>query len=118
MKYRHVFFDLDHTLWDFDKNAAESLRELYSAYALHQLGLFNEEDFVSQFLNINTQLWAQYNTGQLTQQALRETRFKLVLEALGTRDFPACRQLGEDYLRISPQKPHLIPFAKEVLEYL
>jgi putative hydrolase of the HAD superfamily len=118
MRYRHVFFDLDHTLWDFDKNAAESLGELYLKYALHRVGNFSENDFINQFLRVNNQLWDQYNVGKLTQQQLRETRFTLVLEALGISDFPECRRLGEDYLHISPQKPHLIPFAKEVLEYL
>ena len=25
MKYKHLFFDLDHTLWDFDANARATL---------------------------------------------------------------------------------------------
>ena len=38
-KYKHIFFDLDHTIWDFDKNAEETLHELYQIYRLHEIGV-------------------------------------------------------------------------------
>ena len=37
--YKHLFFDLDHTLWDFDANAKESLLELYDFFNLKEKGL-------------------------------------------------------------------------------
>jgi putative hydrolase of the HAD superfamily len=118
MKYRHVFFDLDHTLWDFDRNAAEALREIYSQYALHTHGSFSDHDFIQHFLVTNSQLWDLYNSGQISQQELRDTRFPLVFKALGLDDFADCARLATDYLTISPKKPHLVPFAKEVLDFL
>ena len=118
MRYQHLFFDLDHTLWDFDKNAAETLRELYVQYNLHSLGSFTDAELVHHFLQINHSLWDLYNTDQITQQALRETRFPRVFQALGIENFGGCDQLAADYLLQSPQKPHLVPYAKEVLSYL
>ena len=34
MPYKHLFFDLDHTLWDTDRNALESLYEIYNEIKL------------------------------------------------------------------------------------
>ena len=45
-KYQHLFFDLDHTLWDFDTNAKETLIELFDRYELAQHGLFEVHDFI------------------------------------------------------------------------
>jgi len=118
MKYRHVFFDLDHTLWDFDRNAAEALREMYLQYALHTHGTFSDDDFVHHFLAINSELWDRYNTGQISQQELRESRFPMVCKTLGLDNFADCSRLAADYLTLSPQKPHLVPFAREVLDFL
>ena len=118
MKYRHVFFDLDHTLWNFDANAAECLGELYRHYQLEKLGIFSETDFTECFLAINHQLWEVYNVGDMSQQTLRTTRFPLVFQALGVPHYADHPALAEDYLRLSPQKSHLMPFARQVLEYL
>jgi len=118
MKYRHVFFDLDHTLWDFDRNAEEALREIYLQYSLHTHGSFSDQDFVRHFLTTNSHLWNLYNAGHISQQELRESRFPKVFQALGVESFDACPQLADDYINISPKKPHLVPFAKEVLDYL
>ena len=38
MNYRHIFFDLDHTLWDFDRNSRETLEELFEIATALQLG--------------------------------------------------------------------------------
>ena len=38
MNYKHLFFDLDHTLWDFDRNSAESIAELFDSFGLADAG--------------------------------------------------------------------------------
>jgi putative hydrolase of the HAD superfamily len=48
-KYKHIYFDLDHTIWDFDKNAEETLLELYDSYQLANLGL-PKDAFLARFL--------------------------------------------------------------------
>ena len=48
-KYRHIFFDLDHTIWDFDKNAEEALQELYIIYRLKEIGLSSADVFIETY---------------------------------------------------------------------
>lgn len=115
--YKHIFFDLDHTLWDFERCSSETLEELFHHNQLDSLGI-QMTDFIKTFRIINRRLWKLYGAGKLSQHELRTTRFILVMKALGVpaKDVPA--NLAEDYLQLCPQKPHLLPFAREVLEYL
>ncbi|RZL37362.1 MAG: noncanonical pyrimidine nucleotidase, YjjG family, partial [Pedobacter sp.] len=46
---KHIFFDLDHTIWDFDRNAQETLLELYELHKLQELGLASAENFISTY---------------------------------------------------------------------
>ena len=75
-KYEHIFFDLDHTIWDFDKNAEETLSELYQTYNLKDLGLHSCDIFIETYTANNHQLWADYHLGKISKDALRQTRFK------------------------------------------
>jgi len=56
--YKHIFFDLDHTIWDFDKNAEETLTELYAIYKLNEIGLPPVAVFIETYTRNNHQLWA------------------------------------------------------------
>ncbi|WP_223284718.1 YjjG family noncanonical pyrimidine nucleotidase [Hymenobacter qilianensis] len=58
--YRHLFFDLDHTLWDFEKNADETLRTLFTHYDLGRFGTFTVEEFIDRYRDINHALWRLY----------------------------------------------------------
>ena len=75
-KYKNIFFDLDHTIWDFDRNAQETLHELYHEYGLKELGLHSADLFIETYTRNNHQLWAEYHTGKITKNQLREARFK------------------------------------------
>ncbi len=35
--YPDIFFDLDHTLWDFEKNSRETLSELFYEFGLNDI---------------------------------------------------------------------------------
>src|SRR5437867_1314228 len=76
MGYLHLFFDLDHTIWDFDKNAEETLRELFMVYDLPSIGLHSADEFITTYTQNNHQLWADYHLGKINKQQLRETRFR------------------------------------------
>ena len=73
--YEHLFFDLDHTLWDFDRNAEETLHELYQTYGLKKIGLPSAELFIETYTHNNHQLWADYHVGRISKEELRHTRF-------------------------------------------
>ena len=97
MKYKHIFFDLDHTIWDFDKNAEETLYELYHVYNLHDLGLNSADIFIETYTANNHQLWADYHLGKISKDALRETRFKKTFLDLGLSPDLIPNQFEDDY---------------------
>ncbi len=115
--YKHLFFDLDHTLWDFDRNSAESLTEIYHHFELVNHGVLSLGDFVRTFIEINTRLWNDFDQGRINHNYIREHRFRLAFEALGVANVPFGSDLGEEYLRLLPQKAHLLDGAVALLDY-
>jgi putative hydrolase of the HAD superfamily len=115
--YKAIFFDLDHTLWDFDTNSAEALRELHHAYGLHHKGV-GVDEFLKTFKRINTQLWHQYDTGEIPQDTIRKQRFHRVLLEHSIDEYDMSLRFSEDYVSQSPKKKNLLPHAKNVLMYL
>lgn len=118
MHYKHLFFDLDHTIWDFDKNAEETLNELYHTYKLRDLGLHSPDRFIEVYTHNNHQLWAEYHVGKITKQKLRETRFSKTFIDLGLSPNLIPEQFEDDYVNICPTKTNLFPKAHETLSYL
>ena len=116
--YKHLFFDLDHTLWDHEKNAHIALEEVYHHFKLAELGVAAVGQFQQTFSKVNTQLWTQYERNQITSDRLRHSRFRLIFSRLGVDNHYLCDDVSEYYLAICPRKPHLIDSAMEVLEYL
>ncbi|HTN20183.1 MAG TPA: YjjG family noncanonical pyrimidine nucleotidase [Pelobium sp.] len=117
-QYKHIFFDLDHTLWDFDKNAEETLNELYHSYKLCDLGLNSCDIFIETYTINNHQLWADYHLGKISKTVLRETRFKKTFLDLGLNEEVIPHQFEDDYINICPTKTNLFPHTHETLSYL
>ena len=115
---RHIFFDLDHTIWDFDRNAEETLTELYAKYKLSDLGLASCPDFISTYTKNNHQLWADYHLGKITKAHLRAERFSKTFLQLGVKPDDVPQQFEEDYVNVSPTKTNLFAGAEEVLSFL
>ena len=118
IKYRHIFFDLDHTIWNFDKNAEETLYELYDIYRLNEIGLPSAGLFIETYTRNNHQLWAEYHTGKITKDELRETRFKRTFLELGVHPDALPLAFEDDYVKLCPTKTNLFPHAHETLRYL
>jgi putative hydrolase of the HAD superfamily len=116
--YRYIFFDLDHTLWDFDTNARETLRELYQVYALEKHGLQAADEFVDGFFAVNDQLWDAHSQGQLDKERLRTERFGRVFTYLGLDLSCLPAELGSEYIQRCCRKAGLLPYALEVLKAL
>jgi putative hydrolase of the HAD superfamily len=116
--YKHIFFDLDHTIWDFDKNAEETLQELYIIHKLKDIGLDSAELFIETYTRNNHRLWARYHVGEITKDHLREARFKSTFLDLGVQ--PELMPVGfeDEYVKLCPTKTNLFPDAHEVLTYL
>ncbi|OKS89496.1 YjjG family noncanonical pyrimidine nucleotidase [Mucilaginibacter polytrichastri] len=116
--YRHLFFDLDHTIWDFDKNAEETLHELYHQYQLKDLGLHSADRFIETYTAHNHRLWAEYHMGRISKDTLREMRFKQTFLDLGLHPDVIPAEFEDDYVRLGPTKLNLFPGAHETLAYL
>jgi len=110
-----IFFDLDHTLWDFEKNSALAFEVLLPKYKI----AIETEDFLKYYVPANANYWKLYRDGHITQQQLRYGRLKDVFvahnydisdELLG--------KLSDDYVKLLPTNNHLFEGAVEVLEYL
>ena len=115
---KHIFFDLDHTIWDFDKNAAETLTELYAAYKLEELGLTSATAFIETYTANNHALWTAYHLGKITKETLRAERFHKTFLQLGLHPDHVPHQFEDDYVAISPTKRNLFEGSLEVLDYL
>lgn len=119
--YNFVFFDLDHTLWDHETNATQTLKEIFSRYDLLAYGIDSVDYFIERYNEINNELWEKYNAGQLSKSYLRDERFRLVFEAVDADPMPpraTLDSMNKEYLSECPKKTALIEGAKEVLDYL
>lgn len=116
-KYKHLYFDLDRTLWDFETNSKETFRDIFKKYDLDKV--FGDFDtFYLTYRKHNEQLWKQYREAKITKEKLRSHRFYLTLQEYGIEDDELAKKIGTDYITMSPQKTTLFPHTHETLAYL
>lgn len=115
-KVKHVFFDLDRTLWDFDTNSKATLHALHSEY----LADFNFgfDDFFDVYQTVNHQLWADYNAKKIDKTHLRSHRFLNTLLQFEIHNPELSQHLEHEYIETTPNRTQLIAGSIEVLEYL
>lgn len=116
--YKCILFDLDHTLWDYETNAAEALRDLYQHYELANKGAASFPKFLDNFFRVNNELWDQYDAGKIHRDVIRSERFHLVFQASGLNDYALSLRFSDDYVHESPKKTNLVADALVVLDYL
>ena len=115
---KHIFFDLDRTLWDFEYNSHETLLELCTTYNLRKRGITDYEEFIKKYKIHNEQLWDLYRVDKIYQKDLRRERFQRALADYNIIDPILAEKIGEDYISVCPKKNKLFPHTIEVLEYL
>ncbi|HEY0608709.1 MAG TPA: noncanonical pyrimidine nucleotidase, YjjG family, partial [Chitinophaga sp.] len=118
MKYKHIFFDLDHTLWDFETNSYQTLQELYYHHNLSNRGISTFEAFYNSYVVHNEMLWDRFRKGFINRNDLRYKRFRLTLLDFKIGDEKLSDTLSDQFLQILPGKTALFPYTVEVLEYL
>ena len=118
MAYKDLFFDLDHTLWDFETNSKETIQELYNTHRLADLGIVDFDGFYSTYSAHNHRLWDRYTKGFIKQEELRWKRVYLSLLDFKVANEPLAREMSQAYLEILPNKKHLFPYTIEILDYL
>lgn len=110
-----IFFDLDHTLWDFEKNSALTFKRIL---AENNIGI-DLQDFLKVYVPANLAFWKLYREEKISKEALRYQRLKSVFDDLkyAVSD-EVINRLAVDYIDNLPSHSHLFPNAKTVLEYL
>ncbi|HPW90076.1 MAG TPA: YjjG family noncanonical pyrimidine nucleotidase [Paludibacteraceae bacterium] len=115
--YTHLFFDLDDTLWDFRSNGHEALVDLFEKHQLERY-FCSFDNFYHLYEPKNLELWALYETGEISKLFLTLERFSYPLRMVGVNNNSFARLLNDDYLAIMATKTKLIPHAQEVLDEL
>ena len=118
MPYKDLFFDLDHTIWDFELNSKETLWDLHQKYALEAKGINDFDVFYSNYSVHNHRLWDRYTKGFIKQEELRWKRIYLSLLDYKIADEALSKEMSIDYLDILPNKKNLFPYTIEILDYL
>ncbi|MEO8412025.1 MAG: YjjG family noncanonical pyrimidine nucleotidase [Ginsengibacter sp.] len=118
LKYRHLFFDLDHTLWDFDANAKESLYELYNLFQLEKKFIYPFEGFYTTYLKHNAVLWDRFEKGYISSAELKWKRMWRSLVDFGIGDEELAKEMSAKFLEILPTKKKVFAYTFEILDYL
>lgn len=116
-KYKHIFFDLDHTLWDFEANSAATLQRLYHDFSLEQLGVPGFESFRSTYERHNEKFWERFRKGYVQREELRWKRMWHTLLDFRIGDTDLAHKMSFIYLDMLPQQDRLMPYAQDTLEY-
>ena len=117
-KYKHLFFDLDHTLWDFEKNARTSLVDIYAHFELESRVNGAFEDFYRKYLYHNEILWGHYEKGKITADELKWRRMWRTLMDFKIADETLSKNISSKFLEILPTKKEVFPHTFEILKYL
>ena len=115
--YKHLFFDLDNTLWDFKANATEAFNEVFRKLKLFErIPDFNK--FLETYEKYNEHLWTEYRKGKVKKDHMRIERMVLTFRELGIDDPELTKQVGDLYVLTAPKKTNLFPMVRETLQYL
>ncbi len=117
MKYTHLFFDLDNTLWDFNANSYDALRLAIKKLDL-EAAIGDYDQYFSIYLQVNERLWDLYRENKISKNVLKGLRFEESLE-LNQTPLPGMGDtLNDAYLREMPKQMRLVPGAIRVLDHL
>ena len=117
-KYKHLFFDLDHTLWDFEANCRQTLQEMYHQLELKERGVTSFDEFFKYYTVHNDKLWERYRNGYIKVDELRWKRMWQTLLDFKIGDEPLARRMDVMFLDALPTRKILFPYTVEILRYL
>jgi putative hydrolase of the HAD superfamily len=115
--YKHIFFDLDHTIWDFETNAKQTLADIYTdGLALRTNASF--DDFFVRYSFHNMELWSQYENGLIAVEDLKWKRMARALLDFKVGDDALSKKMSLQFLEILPTKKNVFNYTFEILDYL
>ncbi|MGL6022457.1 MAG: YjjG family noncanonical pyrimidine nucleotidase [Chitinophagaceae bacterium] len=115
--YKYLFLDFDRTFWDVDTNQYNAQKNIFDTFNLRQY-FDNFETYYNTFREKNEQLWEGYRDGKISREYLRNYRFEYLLEKAHIPNKIMALEMSNYYLKITPNYNQLLPYSKEILEYL
>lgn len=115
-RYNYIFFDLDNTLWDFEKNSRLAMQEVFRRFDMSS-GKIDFNVFFQCYSTHNHLLWKSYRNNGITKKELTRKRFQNTFDELGIKGIDA-EQMNKDYLCEMPKQKKLFDGVSEVLDYL
>ena len=110
-----VFFDLDHTLWDFDRNSGLAFERVFKKHQV-TIALAN---FLAVYEPINFNYWKAYREERVSKQELRRGRLVDTFAHFNiTYPITKIDAMATSYIDELPGNNHLLEGATEILEYL
>lgn len=116
-RYRTVFFDLDHTLWDFKANSYATLAHIYQVFKLENIGIADFEAFYQVYRAHNERLWDRYRKGVIKREELKWKRMWLTLLDFKIANEALAREMAAVFIELLPRQQQLFPYTIEVLDY-
>lgn len=112
---KDVFFDLDHTLWDFEKNSALTFEKILPKNNIH----INTKAFIEAYVPINIKYWKLFRDEKISKQEMRFGRLNDAFAMLNLKfEEPILEDLANDYIQFLPENNHLFDGTLELLDYL
>lgn len=112
---RHIFFDLDHTLWDFDRNSGLAFNSIFEKHRIK----VRLEEFLAVYAPINADYWKLYREDKVTKEDLRHGRLKDAFKGMKVNVTDSqIKDLSIDYIDHLPRHNHLLEGTLEILDYL
>jgi putative hydrolase of the HAD superfamily len=115
---KHLFFDFDDTLWDFQKNSSVILQQLFEEYGLQDKLSTDFGNFHNTYRTINQQLWSKYYKKEIDKHEVRNRRFHIVFQSFGYDNYEENLEITQHYLTRTPKGTFLKEGCIETLNYL
>lgn len=115
---KHIFFDLDNTLWDYRRNARITLVKLFEAFQIQEKYGYSFDEFYPFYYESNEQLWADYRDGKVTKEELRARRFPEAFENLGIPNADFALEYEKRFVEEVTTSNFTVEGTEEILNYL
>lgn len=115
---KHIFFDLDNTLWDYRRNAKITLAKLYEEFQIKDTYGYSFDEFYPHYYESNEQLWADYRDGKVNKEELRKRRFPEAFENMGIPNAEFAMEYERRFVDEVTDTNYVVEGTEEILEYL
>lgn len=115
---KHIFFDLDNTLWDYRRNALVTLQNLYAHFEIEAKYGYTFDEFYPHYYESNENLWADFRDKKVTKEELRARRFPEAFTNLGIAEAPFALDFEKHFVDDVTNTNYVVDAAEEILIYL